>query len=120
MYVASGTIGVSEHDNTARQVCPNDGADMFRPTWEQATRQARALANTAMAIVNAIELLRSNDASSVEILCDNREADSVAETMAVAVTDEWTNWQPVRFYGPTLGAALENAMHERSAKGGGA
>ena len=50
------------------------------------------------------------------ILCDNEDANTLEEQCAVEVQAEWANedWEPVRFYGVTVAAALANAVRARS------
>lgn len=55
--------------------------------------------NAAVAFCIALDALRSDEGHSVEILCDNPEADSVDTQCAVDVCGDWTNWEPKRFYG---------------------
>lgn len=71
--------------------------------------------NAAMAFCIALEAIRTGaEGNSVEILCDNPEADSVGEQTAVDCCCDFTDWKPQRFPGPTpleaiLAAAAEQA-----------
>ena len=66
----------------------------------------------ALAFVGTLNRLRANEGSSVTLCCDNPEG-SGPNNAAVEVVDEWTNWQPRRFYGSTVYAAAEAAICER-------
>jgi hypothetical protein len=66
----------------------------------------------ALAIYAALEELRANEGASLTINCSNPEGTG-PDNEAVEVADDWTNWQPLRFYGSTLRLALGSAMHEK-------
>lgn len=55
-----------------------------------------------------IEILREGEGASVTLLCDNPGPDGPHN--AIEVTDDWTDWQPVRFTGETLTHALRAAI----------
>lgn len=76
--------------------------------------QAREDAQTALA---HIETLRDGPGHSVTILCNNDEATYKHEQMAVEVTAEWTDWQPLRFYGENVLQCLIGAVQARALKG---
>lgn len=71
--------------------------------------------NQAAQIVQAINILRYNEGASVLICCENPEGTG-PDNHAVDVTDAWTNWQPFRFEGRTLLAALTNAVMDKVEK----
>jgi hypothetical protein len=59
--------------------------------------------------VRMLDELRANEGSAVEIGCTNPEGTG-PNNEAVDVLDDWTDWEPRRFYGPTLHAALAAAL----------
>lgn len=56
-----------------------------------------------------VEQLRTDEASSVEILADNADFNGQPNN-AVVCNGEWTDWQNLRFTGDTIDAALGAAM----------
>ncbi len=60
-------------------------------------------------IVKPLDRLRANEGASVTIVCPNPEFTDDGRDQGVDVTDEWTDWEPRRFYGVTLAKALEAA-----------
>lgn len=63
----------------------------------------------AIQYVALVDLLRRDQGNSVIILCDNEEAETLAEQCAVEVCAYWTQWKERRFYGETVLAALQAA-----------
>ncbi|MGX9145880.1 hypothetical protein [Mesorhizobium sp. 128a] len=56
-----------------------------------------------------VEQLRADEASSVEILCDNADFNGQPNN-AVVCNGSWTDWQNLRFTGDTIDAALAAAI----------
>lgn len=63
---------------------------------------------TPSTVLAHIEQLRA-DHGSVTILCDDEDASTVSEQMAVECCDDWTSWEPKRFYGETVADCLAKA-----------
>lgn len=66
-----------------------------------------------VAAMRYIEELRSDLAASVTILCDNEEAWTKDEQMAVEVIAEWTDWIAKRFMGESVIQCLARAIGAR-------
>ena len=66
-----------------------------------------------VAAMRYIEELRSDLAASVTILCDNEEAWTKDEQMAVEVVAEWTDWLAKRFMGESVVQCLARAIGSR-------
>lgn len=62
-----------------------------------------------------IEQLRDNEGAGVTILCNNPEAWDAEQTTGVEVVDWWTQWEPKRYLGPTIVAALRKALADKLA-----
>lgn len=69
------------------------------------------ITNPSEIIVNCINILRNEEGSSVEILCENPDGEP---TNVVVVSDDWTDWEPRRFGGNTLLDALRAAVAART------
>ena len=67
-----------------------------------------------VAAMRYIEELRSDLAASVTILCDNEEAWTKDEQMAVEVIAEWTDWIAKRFMGESVIQCLARAIGARA------
>lgn len=71
--------------------------------------------NAAVAFCIALEAIRSGaEGNTVEVFCDNPDAEVLDEQTAVAVCADFTEWKVVRFYGRTpleaiLAAGIEQA-----------
>ncbi len=63
-------------------------------------------------MIDAINALREEEGASVEIMCSNPDPETADGQEAVEVHGSWTNWQPRRFTGRTLGVALAEAVYE--------
>lgn len=70
--------------------------------------------NAAAAFCIALEALRSDEGHSVEVLCDDPEAEAPERQCAVEVTGDWTGWKPRRFYGRTPLEAILAAGAEQA------
>jgi hypothetical protein len=57
-----------------------------------------------------IEQLRSEEGASVEILCDNPEAESASVQTAIDCCGSWTDWETRRFYGESVLQCLAKAV----------
>jgi hypothetical protein len=55
-----------------------------------------------------VENLRAPEGHSITLLCDNPDFNG-QPNCAIEVCAEWTNWEPKRFTGDTILAALVNA-----------
>jgi len=66
-----------------------------------------------VAAMRYIEELRGDLAASVTILCDNEEAWTKDEQMAVEVIAEWTDWLAKRFMGESVIQCLARAIGAR-------
>lgn len=66
-------------------------------------------ADDALAVIAAIDYLRREEGDSVEILCDNSEAESLDEQTAVIFNGEASDWQEKRFYAATWQQAVVKA-----------
>jgi hypothetical protein len=53
--------------------------------------------------------------NSVTILCDNEDADTTAEQMAIEVSADWTDYTARRFYGESILQCLAKAIRARAA-----
>lgn len=73
------------------------------------------LALDAWASVVMLELLRKDEGASVTVLCDNPEAVSADVQCAVEISDDWTDWEPKRFYGRDIGTCLKQAIEAKGA-----
>ena len=71
----------------------------------------------AVAIVEALNTLRRNEGASVCLNCDNPDFNDLPNVI-IEVCDEWTGWQPQRFGGDSLVAALRKALQAREREGG--
>jgi hypothetical protein len=65
--------------------------------------------DVAVLMIEVINELRSDEGSSVTIMCDNPDFNGAPDCM-VECAGEWTDWQPRRFYGDTLDQALAGAL----------
>lgn len=71
--------------------------------------------NAAVAFCIALEAIRAGDeGNSIEVLCDNPDADTVAEQTAVECCCDFTDWEPRRFYGATPLEAILAAGREQA------
>ena len=61
-----------------------------------------------------IEQLRADEGDSVTILCDDPEADTVDQQLAVECCGAWTDWRERRLYGPSVAACLASAADART------
>ncbi len=68
----------------------------------------------AIEIIVAIEILRSDYASSVEILCDNEDG---PPNNAIECFGEWTNYEVRRYEGDSVAVALKRAVEAYRAAG---
>lgn len=66
-----------------------------------------------VAAMRYIEQLRAGHGSAVTIFCDDEEAESREEALAVEVFGDWTDWQHLRFYGESVLQCLAKAATER-------
>ncbi len=58
--------------------------------------------NAAMAFCIALEAIRSgHEGNTVEVLCDDPEAESLDRQTAVDCSCDFTDWETRRFYGAT-------------------
>ncbi len=62
-------------------------------------------------IVGDIEQCRCIEGDSVQILCDNPEADESDKVAAVEACGDYTGHEPQRFYGATWSDALHKAAN---------
>jgi hypothetical protein len=64
----------------------------------------------AIQIITDIEQCRSaEEGNSIEILCDNPDPDTGEDAACVVAFADFTDWEQVRFFGPTWPAALRKA-----------
>jgi hypothetical protein len=62
-------------------------------------------------IIGDIEQCRVNEGDSITILCDNPEAETSEQTVAVEAIGDYTGYEPQRFYAKTWGEALHKAAN---------
>ena len=65
----------------------------------------------AIGIIGDIEQIRSVEANSVTILCDNPEADDIEKQSAVEACGDYTGWETVRYHGKDWVEALHKAAN---------
>jgi hypothetical protein len=75
--------------------------------------QQSAYTYAAVQFLIDIDYLRKNEGDSIEIICDNPEAESRDKLTAVDVTGDWTDYSPRRFYGPDPAGATRDAATAR-------
>jgi len=98
------------------ELCNHAGSAMYIKSvlaeYEQKglEQQLAALApeSYAVQVVALIDMLRRDAGHGVEVLCDNEEGNG-PDNCAVEVTADWTGYEPKRFYGQTVLAALQAA-----------
>jgi hypothetical protein len=70
----------------------------------------------ALVILNAIDLLREDEGSSVTFICDNPDFNGQPNA-AVICSGEWTGWQDRRFAADTVIGCLRMALAEQMRAG---
>jgi hypothetical protein len=88
-------------------------ADKAGSEWIMNARELE-VAVEALKTAACLEWLRSVEGDSVEVLCDNPDAENREENNAVICSGCWTDYDPWRFNGKTLLAALELAVARRA------
>jgi hypothetical protein len=66
-------------------------------------------------LAKTIETLRAEEGDSITILCDDPEATTGKDRMAVECIGNWTNWRTKRYYGDSVNECLRNAAMDRDA-----
>jgi hypothetical protein len=107
--------GTLTADSGPGEVCPNDGATMWRVSYREAYEEMCSVAQSErFASLAIIERLVETEGASVTILCENPEG-SGPDNHAVLVSDDWTDWHEKRFEGRTRYEALCKAEDARIA-----
>lgn len=83
------------------------GDAQYDALWALIEVRQRQTVDSASRAWACIEILREEEANSVEILCDNPEGPPNA---AVVCTGNWTDWNERRFEGENVFLALEAAV----------
>ena len=90
-----------------------DATNTHPPATDVAALVENGCEMPEVAAMRYIEELRSDLAASVTILCDNEEAWTKDEQMAVEVIAEWTDWIAKRFMGESVIQCLARAIGAR-------
>lgn len=77
---------------------------MSTPPTESEMREALLLS-----VLADIDQCRAADGNSIEIMCDNPDADTAGEQASVVALGDFTDWEQVRYFGLTWQEALRKA-----------
>lgn len=69
----------------------------------------RVTIEQAMQVITDIEQCRAVEGNSIEICCDNPDADTGEDVACVIALADFTDWDQVRYHAPTWPAALRKA-----------
>lgn len=94
--------------NTIGEKCPNDGAPLWRVSYEDAYRELFDLSEKPFVIMAIVDRLREEEGATVAFCCDNPDFNGLPNC-CVIYNGSATNWVDEDFRADTLIECLELA-----------